>query len=96
MRRIEAEVDVEAEPGWAALADFAANPRWNPFMPGVYGETLSLKLQVRSSSIGFSARERAGGLRADDCVELRPEEEHSGRNVEAGHHDDHRGQTSER
>ena len=40
MRRIEAEVEigVPAERVWAVLTDFAAYPRWNPFMPEVHGE----------------------------------------------------------
>jgi hypothetical protein len=44
----------------------------------------------------FDARESAGGLRADDRVELRSEKKHSGRNVQVGHRDDHHGQTAER
>lgn len=42
MRRIEAEVEIEApaERVWALLTDFAAYPRWNPFMPEVHGAAL--------------------------------------------------------
>jgi demethylmenaquinone methyltransferase/2-methoxy-6-polyprenyl-1,4-benzoquinol methylase len=40
MRRIEAEVEIEApaERVWAVLTDFAAYPWWNPFMAEVHGE----------------------------------------------------------
>jgi demethylmenaquinone methyltransferase/2-methoxy-6-polyprenyl-1,4-benzoquinol methylase len=53
MRRFEAEIEIEApaERVWAVLTDFAAYPRWNPYMVAVDGEaregaTLAVRLEA--------------------------------------------------
>jgi demethylmenaquinone methyltransferase/2-methoxy-6-polyprenyl-1,4-benzoquinol methylase len=55
MRRIEAEVEIEApaERVWEVLIDFAAYPGWNPFMAEVHGEArLGAILRARLEAPG--------------------------------------------
>ena len=58
MRKIRTEIDIAAPPErvWAVLTDFAAYPRWNPFIKSIAGTpavgerlTVSINLPGRSA-----------------------------------------------
>lgn len=71
--RTEIEIDAPAERVWAVLADSAAYPEWNPFIPRLVGRLEpGAKLEVRLEPPGGTAMTfRPTVLAAEPARELR-------------------------